>query len=130
MPETTTSTYTADAVAAGLSTHPHPTPVQPESASFPLDAEPADPSPRKQQQVVPGAPLTPWQRTLLDFAELTTPMPPGRRERHIREHLRMSPTQYFQRLNALLDKPAAWEAKPVLMRILATRRQRNRDRYW
>ncbi|MGW4178645.1 DUF3263 domain-containing protein [Streptomyces rubiginosohelvolus] len=96
-----------------------------------LDAQPNDPqSQGERQQASTGTPLTQQQRNVLDVAELTTPMRPGPRERHIREHLDMSPPQYFQLLNALLDKPAAWEAKPVLMRILAARRQRNRDRFW
>ncbi|MFD8670975.1 DUF3263 domain-containing protein (plasmid) [Streptomyces microflavus] len=93
-------------------------------------AEHTDPSNGEPQQARVGPPLTELERSVLEIAELTTPMRPGPRERHIREQLDMSPTRYFQLLNALLDKPAAREAKPVLMRILAERRQRNRDRYW
>ncbi|MFI9018721.1 DUF3263 domain-containing protein [Streptomyces griseus] len=104
--------------------------MHPETAPSPSEAAPADPYPAEQQQAGPGSPLTPLERNVLEAAELTTPMRPGPRERHIREQLRMSPPQYFQFLNALIDKPAAWEAKPVLMRILAARRQRNRDQYW
>ncbi|MFC8021984.1 DUF3263 domain-containing protein [[Kitasatospora] papulosa] len=77
-----------------------------------------------------GRTLTQLERSVLEAAQLTTPLRPGPRERYIRERLDMSPTRYFQLLNALLDKPAAWEAKPALMRLLSARRQRNRARYW
>jgi hypothetical protein len=77
-----------------------------------------------------GRTLTELERNVLETAQVTAPTRPGPRERYIRERLDMSPTRYFQLLNALLAKPAAWEAKPALMRLLDARRQRNRDRYW
>ncbi|MCQ1580374.1 DUF3263 domain-containing protein [Streptomyces parvus] len=90
-------------------------------------AELTDPPSEKPEL---GRTLTQLERNVLEAAQLTAPMRPGPRERYIRERLAMSPTRYFQLLNALLDKPAAWEAKPALMRLLAARRQRNRARYW
>ncbi|MFH8368705.1 DUF3263 domain-containing protein [Streptomyces sp. NPDC018031] len=51
---------------------------------------------------------------------------PGAKERAIREQLGISPTRYYQLLNALLDDPAALAHDPVtvnrLRRIRETRR--------
>ncbi|MFD5751234.1 DUF3263 domain-containing protein [Streptomyces sp. NPDC127033] len=53
---------------------------------------------------------------------------PGAKEREIRERLGLSPTRYYQLLNALLDDPAAAEHDPVtvnrLRRVRAARRER------
>jgi hypothetical protein len=52
---------------------------------------------------------------------------PGSKEQAIREAFDWSPTQYYQRLNALLDMPAAAEFEPLvvgrLQRLRATRRR-------
>ena len=53
----------------------------------------------------------------------------GAKEQAIRELFDMSPTRYYQVLNALLDKPEALAADPLLikrLRRLRTSRQRNR----
>ena len=53
----------------------------------------------------------------------------GAKEPAIRELFDMSPTRYYQVLNALLDKPAAMAAEPLLikrLRRLRTSRQRTR----
>lgn len=47
----------------------------------------------------------------------------GAREDRIRSELGMQPIRYYQRLNALLDSPAALAAEPQLVRRL----QRLRD---
>lgn len=51
---------------------------------------------------------------------------PGPRERAVRERLGISPTAYFQQLNALLDDPRALAHDPItvnrLRRIRDTRR--------
>lgn len=51
---------------------------------------------------------------------------PGARERAIRERLGLSPTRYFQLLNALLDDPRALAHDPVtvnrLRRVRTARR--------
>ncbi|TJZ52863.1 DUF3263 domain-containing protein [Streptomyces piniterrae] len=53
---------------------------------------------------------------------------PGAKERTIRERLGISPTRYYQLLNALLDDPRALAHDPVtinrLRRIRETRRAR------
>ncbi|MFC9221892.1 DUF3263 domain-containing protein [Streptomyces hygroscopicus] len=53
---------------------------------------------------------------------------PGAKERAIRERLGISPTRYYQLLNALLDDPRALEHDPVtvnrLRRVRAERRER------
>ncbi|MBC3981509.1 DUF3263 domain-containing protein [Streptomyces sp. AC536] len=53
---------------------------------------------------------------------------PGAKERAIRERLGMSPTRYYQVLNALLDDPRALRHDPVtvnrLRRLRAARRSR------
>ncbi|MGW2325504.1 DUF3263 domain-containing protein [Streptomyces sp. NPDC001700] len=53
---------------------------------------------------------------------------PGAKERAIRERLGITPTRYYQLLNALLDDPRALEHDPVtvnrLRRVRAERRER------
>ncbi|MDJ1137841.1 DUF3263 domain-containing protein [Streptomyces iconiensis] len=53
---------------------------------------------------------------------------PGARERAIRERLDMSPTRYFQLLNALLDDVHALAYDPVTVNRLRRERQERRDR--
>lgn len=53
----------------------------------------------------------------------------GRKDAVIRQQLDMSSTRYYQRLNTLLDDPAAEAHDPVLvhrLRRLRTKRSRNR----
>ncbi|MCF3964048.1 DUF3263 domain-containing protein [Streptomyces fuscigenes] len=52
---------------------------------------------------------------------------PGAKERAIRERLGMSPTRYYQLLNALLDDPAAAAHDPVTVNRLRRVRQSHRD---
>ncbi|MGC5263923.1 DUF3263 domain-containing protein [Streptomyces microflavus] len=82
------------------------------------------------QQLPIGRPLTEQERSVLEAAQATASMQPGPRERYVREELGLSPTRYFQLLNALLDLPAARQANPTLIRILSSRRQSNREKYW
>jgi hypothetical protein len=53
---------------------------------------------------------------------------PGMKERAIREQLDMSPTRYYQLLNALLDDPRAIEYDPVTVNRLRRRREAQRAR--
>ncbi|MEU8824284.1 DUF3263 domain-containing protein [Streptomyces sp. NPDC048636] len=53
---------------------------------------------------------------------------PGAKERAIRERLGISPTRYFQLLNALLDDPRALEHDPVTVNRLRRVRQERRMR--
>lgn len=53
---------------------------------------------------------------------------PGAKERAIRERLDLSPTRYYQLLNALLDDPRALAHDPVTVNRLRRRRDARRDR--
>lgn len=53
---------------------------------------------------------------------------PGMKERAIREQLGMSPTRYYQLLNALLDDPRALAHDPVTVNRLRRRRDAQRAR--
>ncbi|HWM38100.1 MAG TPA: DUF3263 domain-containing protein [Streptomyces sp.] len=53
---------------------------------------------------------------------------PGVKERAIREQLDMSPTRYYQLLNALLDDPHALAHDPVTVNRLRRRREAQRAR--
>lgn len=54
---------------------------------------------------------------------------PGPRERAIRERLGISPTAYFQLLNALLDDPRALRHAPVTVNRLRAERERRRAQH-
>ena len=72
-------------------------------------------------------PLTDRERAMLVF-ERKWWRHPGSKEQAIREAFDWSPTQYYQRLNALLEMPAAVEFEPLvvgrLLRLRASRRPR------
>jgi hypothetical protein len=51
---------------------------------------------------------------------------PGAKERAIREALAMSPTGYYQALNALIDRLEALEHDPVLVQRLRRMREARR----
>ncbi|MEU1350477.1 DUF3263 domain-containing protein [Streptomyces sp. NPDC005775] len=53
---------------------------------------------------------------------------PGAKERAIREQLGISPTRYYQLLNALLDDRRALEADPVTVNRLRRVREARRGR--
>ncbi|MFN8147918.1 MAG: DUF3263 domain-containing protein [Candidatus Nanopelagicales bacterium] len=54
---------------------------------------------------------------------------PGSKEQRIRAEFGWSATRYYQRLNELLDEPAALEAEPMVVRRLKRiRDQRRRAR--
>nr|WP_323369034.1 DUF3263 domain-containing protein [Streptomyces alkaliterrae] len=53
---------------------------------------------------------------------------PGAKERAVREELGMSPTRYYQLLNALLDDEAALRHDPVTVNRLRARRDAARAR--
>ncbi|SEG30993.1 Protein of unknown function [Actinacidiphila yanglinensis] len=52
---------------------------------------------------------------------------PGPRDRAIRERLGISPTAFFQLLNALLDDPRAVRVAPTTVNRWRSTRQRHRD---
>jgi hypothetical protein len=43
---------------------------------------------------------------------------PGGKEQAIHDRFGMTPTAYYQRLNALIDTPGAWETDPALVKRL------------
>ena len=53
---------------------------------------------------------------------------PGAKERAIREQLEMSPTRYYQLLNALLDDPRALAHDALTVNRLRARREAQRAR--
>lgn len=66
---------------------------------------------------------------LLAFEE-RAPRSAGAKEELIRAELGMSPVRYYQRLNLLIDVPAAMSSHPVLMsrlRRIRDRRAEERD---
>jgi hypothetical protein len=74
-------------------------------------------------------PLTDRDREILDF-ERGWWMLPASKSAGIREHLNLSPTRYYQLLNALLDDPDAMAYDPLVVRRLRRiRLQRRRARF-
>ena len=85
--------------------------------------EPSD-SPSNPSSDLPE--LSPRDRAILDIASRGF-AGPGPRERAIRETLAISPTAYFQLLNALLDDPRAVQYAPATVNRLRNERERSRD---
>ena len=78
---------------------------------------------------VAGSELSVRDAEILDF-ERTWWRSPGAKEQTIRERIDMSPTRYYQVLNALIDNPAALASDPLLvkrLRRLRDERRRNRS---
>ncbi|MET8680740.1 DUF3263 domain-containing protein [Streptomyces sp. NPDC004647] len=72
--------------------------------------------------------LTDRDRAVLGM-ERRTWAGPGAKERAIREQLGISPTRYYQLLNALLDDPLALAHDPVTVnRLRRIRESRRRNR--
>jgi len=72
--------------------------------------------------------LSARDRAVLDIAARTW-TGPGPRDRAIRERLGMSPTAFFQHLNALLDDPRALRHDPTTVnRWRATRARHEENR--
>ncbi|APT93797.1 Fis family transcriptional regulator [Corynebacterium phocae] len=67
--------------------------------------------------------LSDLDAALLDF-ESRAPRSVGAKEKAIRENFDLSPVRYHQRLNELLDDPAALAAQPVLVGRLRRVRER------
>ncbi|WP_411071221.1 DUF3263 domain-containing protein [Streptomyces sp. cmx-4-25] len=72
--------------------------------------------------------LTEQERALLAVERRSWPGP-GAKERAVRERLGLSPTRYYQLLNALLDDPRALAHDPVTVnRLRRIREERQRRR--
>ena len=74
-----------------------------------------------------GEPLSDRDVAVLEIAARTF-TGPGPRERAIRERLGMSPTAYFQLLNALLDDPRAAAHDPITVNRLRAARAERKER--
>jgi hypothetical protein len=77
----------------------------------------------------PSDALSDRERAMLDF-EKQWWRHAGAKEQAIRDTFDLSPTRYYQLVNALLDRPAALAYDPVLvkrLRRLRTSRSRRRD---
>ena len=71
-------------------------------------------------------PLSDLDAAILDFEE-TAPRSIGRKEEAIRAQLDISPVRYHQRLNLLLDAPAAAHSHPLLVARLRRLREERED---
>ncbi|MGD7001509.1 DUF3263 domain-containing protein [Corynebacterium halotolerans] len=72
--------------------------------------------------------LDDFDARLLDFEE-HAPRSLGAKEEAIRKQLGISPVRYYQRLNLLIDAPAAMAEHPVLTaRLRRIRDQREQER--
>ena len=112
--------------AIGESAPEFPTQRGPETgeqeALFELPEQPppadAPPDPSEKPDTPPSQPRLPArERAVLDF-ERKRWKHAGAKEEAIRADLGLSPTQYFQILNALLDDPAALAYNPTLVGAL------------
>jgi hypothetical protein len=70
--------------------------------------------------------LSQRERDVLAFERRSWPGA-GAKERAIRDRLGISPTRYYQLLNALLDDPRALAHDPVTVNRLRRRREARRD---
>jgi hypothetical protein len=81
----------------------------------------------EQDPDLPGRELSEQDLAVLEIAARAW-TGPGPRERAVRERLGISPTAYFQQLNALLDDPRALRHDPVTVNRLRAARARGRER--
>ncbi|MGY1770421.1 DUF3263 domain-containing protein [Blastococcus sp. SYSU D00813] len=97
--------------------HPEPaSAVSPPGGEVtPPESEAALPAP--ETAASPGAALTRREHEMLAF-ERQWWRHAGAKETAIRERFGQAPTRYYQALNALVEKPAALAADPLLVRRL------------
>ncbi|MFJ2559111.1 MULTISPECIES: DUF3263 domain-containing protein [unclassified Streptomyces] len=96
----------------------------PEPAPEPAADPAAGPEPAPEPRPTPA--LSGRDRAVLAMEGRGWPGP-GAKEREIRERLGLSPTRYYQLLNALLDDPRAAEHDPVTVNRLRRVRAARRD---
>ena len=114
-----------------MSAEPAPA-VSPPGGEVPLPPA-ADPTPVPPSDLParPGG-LTRREHEVLAF-ERQWWRRPGAKETAIRDRFGLAPTRYYQVLNALVDRPAALEADPLLVRRLrrlrAARGQRRSSQF-
>ncbi|SCG11042.1 Protein of unknown function, partial [Streptomyces sp. MnatMP-M27] len=90
-------------------------------------AEDRAPDQAQDREPGTGAGLSERDRDVLAVERRGWPGP-GAKERAIRERLGISPTRYYQLLNALLDDPRALEHDPVTVNRLRRIRDERRER--
>lgn len=95
--------------------HPELAPAGSPAEGEPTPAEPAPPAPAAAAS--PGSALTRREHDMLAF-ERQWWRHAGAKETAIRERFGQAPTRYYQALNALVEKPAALAADPLLVRRL------------
>jgi hypothetical protein len=78
---------------------------------------------------MPAPDLTPAERSILDF-ERGWWQTPGPKAEAIRARLSISPTAYYRRLHALIERPEALDADPLLVLRLRRSRAERRRRRW
>ncbi|MFE2426710.1 DUF3263 domain-containing protein [Streptomyces sp. NPDC059373] len=92
--------------------------------------DPTEPESEPESEPAPASasasPLSDQDLAVLDVARRQW-AGPGARERAIRERLGMSPTRYFQLLNALLDDPRALAHDPITINRLRRARDSRRN---
>ena len=114
-----------------MSAEPAPA-VSPPGGEVPLPPA-ADPTPAP----VPDPPAQPGGLTRREHEMLAFERQwwrrPGAKETAIRDRFGLAPTRYYQMLNALVDRPEALEADPLLVRRLrrlrAARGQRRSSQF-
>ena len=95
---------------------PSPEPVSP--SPEPVPPSPPAPAPQEAEpSTVEGVGLGERQRAILDF-ERQWWKHAGAKEQAIRDTFQISPTRYYQLLNALLDDPAVLAYDPVTVQRL------------
>ncbi|MCW2691852.1 MAG: hypothetical protein JWM48_1893 [Mycobacterium sp.] len=102
--------------------------VAPQSDIVREVAVPAQPLPVETAAEAPPGGLTDRERAVLDFERHWWQFA-GAKEQAVRERFDMSATRYYQLLNALIDRPEALTADPMLvkrLRRLRSTRQRAR----
>jgi hypothetical protein len=97
-----------------MSAEPAPA-VSPPGGEVLPPPEPTPPTP--EQPPVAAGGLTRREHDMLAF-ERQWWRRPGAKETAIRDRFGLAPTRYYQVLNALVDRPAALEADPLLVRRL------------
>jgi len=81
-----------------------------------------------REEPVPAGDLTEREQRMLHFEQRWWQYA-GAKEQAIREQFDMSATRYYQILNALIDRPAALAADPMLVkRLRRMRAERQRQR--
>ncbi|MFE3825794.1 DUF3263 domain-containing protein [Streptomyces sp. NPDC059092] len=124
-PEAASDPGAAPAPEAAPDPDPEAAPERDQEAA-PAPGTVPDPDPEAAPDAAPAPALSARDRAVLAMEGRGWPGP-GAKEREIRERLGLSPTRYYQLLNALLDDPRAAEHDPVTVNRLRRVRAARRD---